>query len=283
MKMCMATVSMGGSLEEKISAAAAAGFDSIELLDDDLRRSGMAPEECARRCADLGLSIALYQPFRRAEGVTPIEFREVLSRFHAELEVMRRVGAESILVVSNTDPDADSSRDLSAAQLAILGAAAADHGMTVMFEALAWGTHINRTTDAWATIRDAGHPSLGLVVDTFHMNARGETADVLAQLPPYAIGFLQIADAPWLPMDLLPWSRGHRCFPGEGEFDLPAQVAAAVSGGYRGPLSLEIFNPGYRERPADEVAKAGAEALRRLIAEAAGTPGRAVAAAGDHR
>ncbi|MFI5492433.1 sugar phosphate isomerase/epimerase family protein [Actinoplanes sp. NPDC051859] len=279
----MATVSIGGSLEEKISALAAAGFDSIELLDDDLRRSGMTPEECALRCADLGLTIELYQPFRRAEGVTPSEFREVLSRFRAELEVMRRLGTDAILVVSNTDPDADSSRDLSAAQLAILGAAAADHGMKVMFEALAWGTHISHTADAFATIRDAGHPNLGLVVDTFHMNARGETTDMLTQLPPHAVGFLQIADAPWLPMDLLPWSRGYRCFPGEGEFDLAAQVAAVVSAGYRGPLSLEIFNPGYRERPAHEVAKAGAEALRRLIAEVTESPERPVAAVGDHR
>ncbi|MET0416850.1 MAG: sugar phosphate isomerase/epimerase family protein [Actinoplanes sp.] len=279
----MATESIVGSLADKISAIAAGGFDSIELLDVDLRRSGMTPEECARRCADLGLTIELYQPFRRAEGVTPGEFREVLSRFHAELEVMSRLGAEAILVVSNTDPDADGSRDLSAGQLAVLASAAADHGMSVMFEALAWGTHISHTGDAWDTVRRADHPSLALVVDTFHMNARGEDADVLAQLPPYSIGFLQIADAPWLPMDLLPWSRGHRCFPGEGEFDLPAQVAAALSAGYRGPLSLEIFNPGYRERAADEVAKAGAEALRRLIAKVTGAPVRPVASAADHR
>ncbi|QOC94760.1 sugar phosphate isomerase/epimerase family protein [Micromonospora craniellae] len=278
----MATVSIGGGLEEKISAIAAAGFHSIELLDDDLRRSGMTPEECAHRCADLGLTIELYQPFRRAEGVPPGEFREVLSRFHGELDVMRRLSAESILVVSNTDTDADGNRDLSAAQLAILAAAAAEHGMMIMFEALAWGTHISRTADAWDTIQRASHPNLALVVDTFHMNARGEDAGTLAELPPYAIGFLQVADAPRLPMDLLTWSRNHRCFPGEGEFDLPAQVAAAISSGYRGPLSLEIFNPGYRERPADDAAKAGADALRRLIAEVTDAS-RPVASVGDHR
>jgi sugar phosphate isomerase/epimerase len=279
MKMCMATVSIGGSLEEKISAIAAAGFDSIELLDDDLRSSGMSPEECARRCADLGLTIELYQPFRRAEGVEPGEFPDVLARFHRELDVMGRLGIEAILVVSNTDADAHAGRDLSASQLAALGSAAEEHGVTVMFEALAWGTHISRTVDAWETIRYADHPNLALVVDTFHLNARGEDATVLAGLPLGAVGFLQIADAPWLAMDLLPWSRNHRCFPGEGEFALAAQFATVLSAGYQGPLSLEIFNPGYRERAPHEVARAGADALRRLIGEVAD---QATVRAGDH-
>ncbi len=272
MKLCMATVSIGGSLIEKIEAIGAAGFDGLELLDDDLRKSGMTPEECARRCADLGLAIDLYQPFRRAEGVSGEEFREVLARFRGELEVMRGLGTDSILVVSNTDDDADGSRDLSATQLAALGDAAAEHGMTVMFEALAWGTHISRVSDAWETVRYADHPNIALVVDTFHLYAAGEDVSVLEGLPRDSVGFLQVADAPWLTMEVILWSRGHRCFPGEGEFDVLAPVASAVASGYGGPLSLEIFNPGYRERPASEVAKLGADSLRQLVDELAKRP-----------
>ncbi|RAY16743.1 sugar phosphate isomerase/epimerase [Actinomadura craniellae] len=282
MKLCMATVSLGGSLIEKIGAIGAAGFDGLELLDDDLRKSGMTPEECARRCADLGLTIDLYQPFRRAEGVPGDEFRKVLARFRRELEVMRRLGADSILVVSNTDADADGSRDLSASQLAALGDAAAEHGMTVMFEALAWGTHISRVADAWETVRYADHPNVALVVDTFHLNAAGEDVSVLAGLPRDSVGFFQVADAPWLSMDVILWSRGHRCFPGEGEFDVLTPVASAVASGYRGPLSLEIFNPGYRERPATEVAKLGADSLRQLVDELAKRAAGPVAPGGDH-
>ncbi|WP_207836739.1 sugar phosphate isomerase/epimerase family protein [Williamsia soli] len=266
MRTCMATVSLGGSLEEKIDAIAAAGFDGIELLDDDLRKSALTASECARRCADLGLSIDLYQPFRRAEGVSGREFRDVLSRFERELEVMHEVGCDSILVVSNTDDDADGSRDLSVEQLAALGDNAVEHGMTVMFEALAWGTHISTVVDAWDVLREADHPGLELVVDTFHLISRGEGADTLDALPHESVGFFQLADAPWKSMDLKQWSRGHRCFPGEGELDLLAPIASVLAGGYNGPLSLEIFNPGYRERPAHEVAKSGAEALSRIVA-----------------
>lgn len=265
LKTCMATVTLGGSLDRKLDAIAAAGFDGIELLDDDLRNSGMTPAACAQRCADLGLTIDLYQPFRRAEGVSPDAFGAVLTRFRHHLGVMGALGARSILVVSNTDDDADPSRDLSVAQLVALAGAAAEQGMTVAFEALVWGTHISRVSDAWDAVRSAAHPSLVLVVDTFHLLAGGEDTADLERLPDGAVGFLQLADAPWLAMDLIAWSRGHRCFPDEGEMDLLAPVASVVAAGYTGPLSLEIFNPGYRTRPPHEVARQGADALARFI------------------
>jgi 4-hydroxyphenylpyruvate dioxygenase len=265
----MATVSLGGGLEEKIDAVAAAGFDGIELLDADLRESSMSPRECAQRCADAGLTIDLYQPFRRAEGVSQSEFGGVLKRFRAELDVMETLGADSILVVSNTDDDADGSRDLSTTQVVALSDAAAERGLTVMFEALAWGTHISSVVDAWDVVREADHPNLSLVVDTFHLLAGGESVDTLDGLPHESVGFFQLADAPWLPMDLKQWSRGYRCFPGEGEMDLLAPVEAVLASGYEGPLSLEIFNPGYRQRSAHEVARCGAEALGGLVAAVA--------------
>ncbi|PYE18176.1 4-hydroxyphenylpyruvate dioxygenase [Williamsia limnetica] len=265
MKLCMATVSLGGGLDEKIDAIAAAGFDGIELLDTDLRESSMSPADCARRCGDLGLTIDLYQPFRRAEGVSYKEFDDVLKRFHSELEVMRQLGADSILVVSNTDDDAEGSRDLSTTQVAALSDAAAEQGMTVMFEALAWGTHISSVVDAWDVVREADHPNLSLVVDTFHLLAGGEGVDTLDALPHGAVGFFQLADAPWLSMDLKQWSRNHRCFPGEGEMDLLPSTASVFASGYDGPLSLEIFNPGYRERSPHEVARVGAQSLEGLV------------------
>lgn len=267
MKTCMATVSLGGTLEEKIDGIATAGFDGLELLCTDVHASALSPRDIADRCATLGLKIDLYQPFRRAEGVTPTEFPDVLTRFHRELDVMEALGATSILVVSNTDSDADSSRDLSATQVAALGSAAGEHGVTVMFEALAWGTHINRVAHVRDVLARADHSNVLLAVDTFHLVAGGEGVEAVADLEPGSVGLLQIADAPWMPLDLLTWSRNYRCFPGAGEFDLVTPVASVLNSGYSGPVSLEIFNPGYRERPAADVARHGAESLRRLLAD----------------
>ena len=52
-------------------------------------------------------------------------------------------------------------------------------------------------------------------------------------------------------MDVLSWSRHHRLFPGEGDFDLAAFVAHVMCTGYAGPLSLEVFNDIFRQTDVD--------------------------------
>ena len=93
---------------------------------------------------------------------------------------------------------------------------AAERGVTVAFEALAWGRHVNRVGQAWEAVRRADHPAVTLAVDTFHMLARGDDGSALAGIPGDRIGFLQVADAPLLDMNVLEWSRHFRCFPGQG-------------------------------------------------------------------
>ena len=51
-------------LEEKLGAAASAGFDGVEIFEGYLIASRLSPAEIRLRAADLGLRILLYQPFR---------------------------------------------------------------------------------------------------------------------------------------------------------------------------------------------------------------------------
>src|SRR5436305_1634219 len=65
----IATISLSGPLEEKLTAAARAGFDGIEIFEGDLITSRLSPADVRLRAADLGLRILLYQPFRDYEAV----------------------------------------------------------------------------------------------------------------------------------------------------------------------------------------------------------------------
>jgi hypothetical protein len=78
------------------------------------------------------------------------------------------------------------------------------------------------------------------------------------------IFFLQLADAPTLPMAPLPWSRHHRCFPGQGSFDLAGFVADVIASGYCGPWSLEVFNDVFRQGDAERTARDGMRSLLTL-------------------
>ena len=63
-RRAIATVCLSGMLEDKLDAVAGAGFDGVEIFGNDLIASSSTPAEVRKRCADLGLSIDLYQPFR---------------------------------------------------------------------------------------------------------------------------------------------------------------------------------------------------------------------------
>ncbi|GAB3083156.1 sugar phosphate isomerase/epimerase and 4-hydroxyphenylpyruvate domain-containing protein [Nocardioides zeae] len=262
MRHSIATVSLSGRLEHKLAAAAGAGFDGIELFDNDLVASTLSPREVAARCADLGLAVELFQPVRDVEGVAPDGFGAVRRRFAAKLDVMEQLGTSVVLCCSNASPDALDDPDLSAEQLAALGDLAAERGVTIAYEALAWGRHVSRFAQSWDVVRRADHPSVTVAVDTFHLLARGDGPEVLAGVPGDRIGFLQVADAPLLRTDLLEWSRHFRCFPGQGGLDVTGVVAATVAAGYDGPLSLEVFSDVVREAPPEVTAR---DARRSLI------------------
>jgi sugar phosphate isomerase/epimerase len=65
MRRSIATVSMSGTLREKLEAIAAARFDGYELFENDLIYFNGSPAAVATIAADLGLSCELYQTFAR--------------------------------------------------------------------------------------------------------------------------------------------------------------------------------------------------------------------------
>jgi 4-hydroxyphenylpyruvate dioxygenase len=262
MRKAIATCSVSGLLTDKLDAVAAAGFDGVEIFDNDLISCPLSPREVAARCAELGLGVDLFQPVRDVQGVPPEAFDAVLHRVRRKLEVAAELGAGTVLACSNVAESSLADPDLTAEQLHRVGVLAAEHGVVVAFEALAWGRHVNRVQQAWEAVVAADHPSITLAVDTFHLLARGDGPEALVDVAGARIGFLQVADAPLLDMNVLEWSRHFRCFPGQGTLDVAGVVLAVLTAGYTGPLSLEVFSDLVREEPAAETAR---DAMRSLV------------------
>jgi 4-hydroxyphenylpyruvate dioxygenase len=262
-RTAIATVCLSGTLDDKLAAAAAAGFDGVELFENDLLVSPSRPAEIRRRCADLGLSIDLYQPFRDFEAVPPRLHEANLRRARHKFDVMAELGTTTVLVCSSVSPDAIDDDELAAEQLHALAGVAAERGMKIAYEALAWGRHVSGYEHAWRIVRRAAHPALGVCLDSFHILSKGHDPAPIRAIPGDKIFFLQLADAPSMPMDVLPWSRHHRLFPGQGDFDLTAFTGHVLAAGYRGPLSLEVFNDVFRQA---DPRRAAVDAMRSLVA-----------------
>ncbi|WP_226380160.1 sugar phosphate isomerase/epimerase and 4-hydroxyphenylpyruvate domain-containing protein [Pseudonocardia sp. KRD291] len=268
---------MSGTLEDKLVAASAAGFDGVEIFAPDLIASPLPPAGIGARCADLGLSIDLYQPLRDVDSTDDARFAANLRRAERTFDVMAGLGAVTVLVCSSVSDDAVTDDDRLAAQLHTLADHAAARGMRIAYEALAWGRHVGTWEHSWDVVARADHPALGLCLDSFHILSRGSDPTGIAAVPGEKLFFLQLADAPRLSMDVLSWSRHHRLFPGQGEFDLPALLGPVLAAGYRGPLSLEVFNDVFRQ--ADPL-RTAVDARRSLLALAEATALQGTAGAG---
>ena len=117
-RRALATVCLSGSLEEKLRAAAAAGFDGVELFENDLIGSPLRPAEVRELAAELGLGIDLYQPFRDFEAVPAERLERNLARAEAKFAVMDELGADLMLVCSNVSAAAIDDDALAAARSA---------------------------------------------------------------------------------------------------------------------------------------------------------------------
>ncbi|MGY4542456.1 4-hydroxyphenylpyruvate dioxygenase [Arthrobacter sp. UYNi723] len=262
MRTGIATVCLSGTLKEKMQACAIAGFDGIEIFEQDLVTSPLTPEDVRKMAADLGLTLDLYQPFRDFDSVSDDLLAANLRRAEAKFKLMARLGMDTILVCSNVATASIDSDDLRVEQLGQLAALAGEHGVKVAYEALAWGKYVSEYEHAHKLVEAVDHPSLGTCLDSFHILSRSWDTAPIEAFNPDKIFFVQVADAPKLAMDVLSWSRHYRVFPGEGQFELAKFMGHVVRAGYSGPVSLEIFNDVFRQSDVDRTA---VDAMRSLI------------------
>jgi len=267
----IATVSLSGTLPEKLEAAAAIGFDGVEIFENDLLTFDGSPDDIRYIVEGLGLTITCYQPFRDFEAMPDDQRARALDRAERKFDLMRALDCDLLLVCSNIHPASLDDPARAAADLREMAERAHRRGMRVGYEALAWGRHVNTWRQAWSIVQQADHPALGLVADSFHTLAIGDDHAGLSAVPANRLFLVQLADAPKLTMDPLSWSRHFRSFPGQGELPVAGFLRSVLATGYVGPISLEIFNDEFRIAPARLTARDGLRSLKLIEAEAGHT------------
>lgn len=258
----IATVSLSGTLDEKLRAIAAAGFEEVEIFEADLLSFNGSPRDVSDLCGELNLTICAFQPFRDFEGMPEPQRSRNFARAERKFALMHELRTNLMLICSNISPASLGGIDRAAADFRELGDLAAKHNIKVGYEALAWGAHVNDYRDAWEIVRRADHPNIGVILDSFHALAPGFPTGPIASIPADKIFLVQLADAPKLGLDVLSWSRHFRCFPGQGDLPVVKFMEAVQTAGYRGPWSLEIFNDQFR---AGSAVRTATDGLRSLI------------------
>jgi len=251
MRTSIATVCLSGTLEEKLFAAHEAGFDGVEIFEQDLVASPLSPEKLRERASDLQLTLDLYQPFRDFEGVGAEALGRNLRRAGAKFTLMNRLGIDTMLLCSNVATARSSDQDLAAAQLHQLGDLAEKFNVRVAYEALAWGRFVDGYEQAAQIVRNADHDRIGLCLDSFHILSKNHSLEAIETIPAdQPVAFVDMAGNP----DLR--TRLHRHFGGQlvysGRVGLTHQDAAPDDNALPGAKPTWFFAPDQIRKRAKE-------------------------------
>ena len=180
---------------------------------------------------DLRLRTITFQPFRDFEGMPPASASARSTRAERKFDVMEELGLRSpdgLLQRLARQPRRHRPRRRRPAR----AGRARRQRAACASPSRRWPGAGTSTTTATPGRRCAAPtiPAVGLVLDTFHILARGTDLSAIRSIPRDRIFLVQVADAPRLDMDYLSWSRHFRNFPGQG--DLPLD---RLHGGARRP------------------------------------------------
>jgi sugar phosphate isomerase/epimerase len=272
--LCSGTIPRHTPFHLRLEAAASAGYSALSLWGRDYRAArleGYSDTDLAPLIADHGLVIAELDPAwwwtPGAVGFTiPHELDPVEIFRYDEPEMFRiadLVGARSLNAT-----DVLGGRwnvDEGAAAFAALCDRAAEHGLMVHLEWLAW-SRIPDLAVAWEVVRAADRPNGGLNVDMWHCARTGATPEELLVIPGERVLAVQVDDGPAPPEDdLVDATLHHRLLPGEGAFDLVGYLSALRTIGAVAPIGVEVFSDELHALGPMESAQRAAAATRDIL------------------
>jgi sugar phosphate isomerase/epimerase len=256
----MDTITLAGPIEGKLEAVRDAGFTQVMLSAQDLVGHPGGESAAIRAVRASGLRVTGLQVLRDFEGLTGHLHDYKVDVAKSMLEMARAAGAPLLLICSTTSAHAVADFDAQVADLRKLAMLAVPLGIRIAFEGLSWGRFVDDVPGAWSLVSAANRANLGLAIDAFHMLAKETPLDVLQEIDPGKLFFVQLSDfmwsAPRTPEERRETARHLRVFPGEGAHStaVAGLIRALDRMGYEGDYSFEVFNDDYVQMPLGRVA-----------------------------
>lgn len=256
-------------IDDRIAAAAAAGFDGIGLFALDVERlqhEGVGLERLAELLDEHGVCLC---DIEVAKGWAGGPDEELGARIEAiAYDLADRFASRCLQAVGAEAGD----RGDAGRAFAALCDRAADHGLEVALEPLPYTT-VPDLAAALEVVERAGRPNGGVCLDIWHHTRVGDDRARIAALGPDLIKNVQMDDGPLAPAsaDLADYKDDclrNRVPPGEGEMDAVGFAVAVLSAGSTVPWSVEVCDMSVWGRPAEPHARRCADAMRAVLAAA---------------
>ena len=237
-RLSVATTNVPGDLVQKLEQIAAAGFTGIELYEPDLTGFSRSAQEVGELARSLGLDIEVLQPFHDFEGLRGDARKAAFARLDHKLDLMKALGARTLLIGTSTHPDAVSDTAQIVEDFREVAGRVQRAGCRAALIALPWAQHITTELLALEIVQAVDSVTFGLALNSFFSLAGGEQAARLRDIPGDRIFHIQLSDAPAPGFDMTRLKRHFSLLPGQGGLNLSSFVRIVARSGYGGPWSI---------------------------------------------
>ncbi len=274
LRYCLNTGTIMGfklPLDEEVELAAKAGYDGIEPWTRNINRyveDGRSLKDLAKRTSDLGLIVESAIGFPRWAVDDEKARNEGMEAMRREMDMVAQLGGRRIAA-----PPAGINRtagvDLRKVAERYRAVLELGRKMGVVPQLEIWGSAqtLGTVAEAAFVAVAADHPDACLLLDAFHMYKGGSGFNGLKLISGTAMHVFHINDYPAdPPQESI--SDGHRVYPGDGVAPLSSILRDLHAGGFRGALSLELFNREYWKQDPLTVAQTGLKKTQAVVAKA---------------
>jgi len=255
-------------IAEVVDVAARAGYQAIEPWIDELdthMKSGGNLRDLGKRIADSGLKVEGGIGF--AEWIVDDDAKRAKGLEEAKrcMDMLSQIGSTRIAAPPAGARDRS---DIPLARIAERYRALLELGdrMGVVPQVEVWGFSktLGKLSEAVMVALESGHPKACILADVYHLYKGGSGFHGIKLLGPTSMFNFHFNDYPASPpqADI---TDAHRVFPGDGVAPLTELLRDLVKIGYRGALSLELFNRDYYQKDALLIARTGLEKLKAAV------------------
>lgn len=266
---CLNTSTIRGQklgIVEVIEIASRAGYAGLEPWLNEIDqyvKGGGNLNDLKKRIQDRGLSVESAIAFPTWVVDDDNQRKKGMEDLKRGMDTIRQLAGKRIAA-----PPAGANAPLDLARAAERYRAVLELGdqMGVVPELEFWGpsNSLSRLSQAMMIAIETGHPRACILPDVYHLYKGGSSFESLRLLGRAALHVIHMNDYPAMPTRAR-IGDADRVYPGDGVAPLNDILRTLHAIGFRGMLSLELFNRLYWQQDAFTVAKTGLDKMRAAV------------------
>ena len=270
---CLNTSTIRGqnlSVGQQAEIAAKAGYNGFEPWIPELDKfvkEGGSLKDLGKKISDLGLKVESAIGFAEWIVDDPEQRKKGLDEAKRNMEMLQILGGKR-LAAPPVGATKQENLNLLAAAERYRALAEVGEKMGIVPEVEVWGfsKSLKRLGESLLVAMESMHASACVLPDIYHLYKGGSDFAGLKLLRGSSIGIFHMNDYPAIERGKI--NDADRIYPGDGIAPLKEVIKTLRDIGYRGMLSLELFNRDYWQQDALKVASTGLAKMKEVVQSA---------------